>query len=321
MEENLVGYLLKSLDAETHQQVEAALETSPELRARLGLLERALAPLAADAEPPQPRPGLIVSTLARIAEHQCRKLPPAPPPPRSQSAASRPWMRWPDVLAAACLLLLLGGLGASTLLHLWRDYDTRLKCQDNLRVIWTGLRGYCENHDGDFPRVEEKGPHGVAGIFVPVLREDGYLVPEAKLRCPAQGSAAPKGCSLREMDELFQKDPDAFHREAGKLAGDYAYTLGYRDGGVYRGLRCDSGDTLPIAADRLGPLSQRNSVNHGGRGQNVLYLGGNVIWCTRRTVGIDGDDIFVNQDNQVFAGKTREDSVLGPSDATPTPKE
>jgi hypothetical protein len=49
MEENLVGYLLKSLDDATHQQVEASLEMSPELRSRLRLLERALAPLSADA--------------------------------------------------------------------------------------------------------------------------------------------------------------------------------------------------------------------------------------------------------------------------------
>jgi hypothetical protein len=224
---------------------------------------------------------------------------------------------------AACLLLVLGGLATSTLLHLWRDYDARLKCQDNLRVIWTGLRGYCENHDGDFPRVEEKGPHSVAGIFVPVLCEEGRLAREVSLRCPARGSAASRHCSLRELEELYETDRDAFHREAGKLAGDYAYTLGYRDGDVHHGLRCDSGDLLPIAADRLGTLNARggNSANHAGRGQNVLYLGGHVEWRTNRSAGVNGDDIFVNWDNQVSAGKAREDTVLGPSDATPTPKE
>jgi prepilin-type processing-associated H-X9-DG protein len=87
------------------------------------------------------------------------------------------------------------------------------------------------------------------------------------------------------------------------------------------GLRCDSGDTLPIMADRLEDLHQGSSANHGGRGQNVLYLDGHVEWRTNRNAGINGDDIFVNWDNQVFAGRAREDTVLGSSDATPTPRE
>src|SRR5262249_21589198 len=193
MEENLVGYLLKSLDDETHQQVEASLETSPELRARLSLLERALAPLAADAEAPEPPPSLVLSTLARIAEQQCRKLPDAPPPSRYQSMPSgRHWMRRPDILVAACLLIVLGGLGTSALVRLWRDYNARVECQNNLRLIGDGLRTYCDRHDGDFPRVEEKGARGVAGIFVPVLCDNGMLSPDVTLRCPAQGRSAPK---------------------------------------------------------------------------------------------------------------------------------
>src|SRR5262245_29515886 len=130
MEENLVGYLLKSLDDATHQQVEASLATSPELRARLGLLERALAPLEADAEPPGPRPGLVLSTLGRIAEKQCRKLPDAPLPRHQLAPAGRHWMRRPDVLVAACLLIVLGGLSTSTLVHLWRNYNARMECQN-----------------------------------------------------------------------------------------------------------------------------------------------------------------------------------------------
>jgi prepilin-type processing-associated H-X9-DG protein len=321
MEENLVGYLLKSLDEATHQQVEASLESSPELRARLGLLERALAPLAADAEPPEPPPGLVLSTLARIAEQQCRKLPDAPLPHHQLAPAGRHWMRRPDVLVAACLMIVLGGLGTSALVHLWRDYNARMECQNNLRVIWTGLDRYCTTHNGDFPHVEEKGARGVAGIFVPILCEEGCLTPEVNLRCPARGSRAPRCRSLRELEELYQNDPDAFRLESGKLAGDYAYTLGYRDGGGHHGLRCDSGGTLPIMADRLGPLSQRNSANHGGRGQNVLYLDGHAEWRTDRNAGINRDDIYVNWDNQISAGKAREDTVLGPSDATPTPRE
>ena len=59
-------------------------------------------------------------------------------------------------------------------------------------------------------------------------------------------------------------------RDAG---GDYAYTLGYRDGDDVAGLRRDSGDLLPILADRPA-AGDGNSPNHDGAGQNVLYIGG-----------------------------------------------
>jgi hypothetical protein len=320
MEENLVGYLLRSLDTETRKQVEASLQTSTELRGRVELLERAVAPLAADADAPEPPPGLVLSTLAHIAEHHCRKLPPAPPPPRSQlESPSRPWLRRSDVLVAAMLLIVFGGICSSGIVHLWRDYRVRVDCENNLRVIGRGLQSYCDNHNGDFPRVEEQGPRSVAGIFVPILSDSGVLSPEASLICPARGRGSLKRRSVRELEELYLKDPEEYLREARQLAGSYAYTLGYRDGDGHHGLRCDSGDTLPIMADRLESLRDSNSPNHGGDGQNVLYLGGQVIWCTRRTVGINADDIFSNWDNQVLAGKSREDTVLGPSESHPTP--
>jgi hypothetical protein len=321
MEENLVGYLLKALDDDTQRQVEVSLRESPELRSRLEVLERALAPLAADQEPPEPHPSLVLSTLARIAEYQCRKLPAAPPPPRSQwTPANRNWLRRPDALVAALLLIVLGGIGSSFLVHGWRSYQ-RAQCRQNLQLIWGGLQRYCDAHNGNFPRVEERGPHGVAGVFVPVLRDSGMLSPDVRVRCPAQTSSAPERRSVQELEELYASNPQAFRQEARRQAAGYAYTLGYRDAAGHHGLRCDSGDLLPIVADRLDSLAQPNSANHGGDGQNVLFLGGQVEWRTNRNAGINGDDIFVNWDQEVRAGKAREDSVLGAGDASPSPKE
>ena len=158
MEENLVGYLLNALDDDPQREVESSLRESPELRARLDLLERGLAPLAADQETPEPRPGLVLSTLARIAEYQCRKLPDAPSSPPSESVpVGRSWLRRPDVLVAALLLIVLGGIGSSSLIHLWRDYHGRTQCRDNLFLLWGGLHRYCDDHGGSFPLVEEKG--------------------------------------------------------------------------------------------------------------------------------------------------------------------
>ena len=46
-------------------------------------------------------------------------------------------------------------------------------------------------------------------------------------------------------------------------------------------------------------------------GQNVLYVGGHVRFCTATKVGIDGDDIYLNQMGAVGAGANRFDTVLG----------
>jgi prepilin-type processing-associated H-X9-DG protein len=290
------------------------------------MLERALAPLATDRDLDEPHPGLVLSTLARIAEYKCRKLPDAPPPPRSQSVpVVRHWPRRADALVAALLLIVLGGIGSSFLLHLWRDYR-RAECGKNLYLIWRGLQAYCDAHEGNFPTVETKGPHGVAGIFVPVLGDSGMLGSETFITCPAQQRRPPEHRSVREMEELYQNNPDAFRLEARKLAGGYAYTLGFRDAAGYHGLRCDSVESgnlklFPIVADHLDSPTQRNSANHGGDGQNVLYLDGHVDYRTSRNAGINGDDIFVNWDNQVLAGRSREDTVLGSGDASPGPRE
>lgn len=327
MDENLVGYLLKALDAETQHEVEASLRKSPEVRSRLQLLERSLEPLAADREVPEPGAGLVLSTLARIAEFQCRKLPDAPPPPRSQPVPiSRPWMRRADMLVAALLLIVLGGIGTPYLLHLWRDYHGRAECQNNMMLIWHGLQSYCVEHEGNYPAIEADGPRGVAGIFVPMLKDSGMLSPEYLVACPAQERRPPQRRSVREMEKLYETNLEAFRSEARQLAGGYAYTLGYRDALGYHGLNSKSVEfgnlkLLPIIADRLEKLSQLNSANHGGIGQNVLYLDGHVEWRSSRNAGIEGDDIFVNWDNQVLAGKSRVDSVLGSGDASPGPRE
>ena len=117
---------------------------------------------------------------------------------------------------------------------------------------------------------------------------------------------------------LYRAHPNNYQVIAPSLARDYAYTLGYRtEAGNVRGLRRDDDGRLPLLADRppLGPFG--DSPNHGSHGQNVLFIGGNVQWCTTRTVGVDLDDIYLSQNGQIEAGVNRFDSVLAPSEANP----
>jgi hypothetical protein len=321
MDQNLIGYLLDALDPDARQEVETALEARPELRSRLERLRAALAPLELDRELPEPPPGLALGALARIAEYRCRPLPDAPLPLPSQrlSPAPRRGFRRADVLAAAALLLLLGGLALPGVRLLWHAYSFRATCANNLRVLWTGLQSYSDFHDGALPKVSETGPQSVAGIFVPILHDAGVLNRDAPLTCPGDDRRISPRSSL-SMDDLkdLYSNSDDFQAAVKNLAGSYAYTIGYRsEDGMLQGLRRDSGEGLPVLADRLPCRAFGNSPNHGGDGQNVLYLGGNVRWCPVRTVGMDRDDIYLNRRNEVKAGLDHDDTVLGCSEAQP----
>jgi hypothetical protein len=65
------------------------------------------------------------------------------------------------------------------------------------------------------------------------------------------------------------------------------------------------------------PASRVNSFNHGGRGQNVGFVGGQVSWATVPTVGPEGDNIYT-----VWLGEDRRGGVIslhsmpkGPTDS------
>jgi prepilin-type processing-associated H-X9-DG protein len=323
MEENLVGYLLKALDADTERDVEGFLRTHPEERNRLELLRRALAPLASDADVEAPA-GLWVRTLARVAEHQCRKLPAAPEEPPAQAVApTRRGWRWIDVAVAAGIFVCAVSLGLPGIKKLWERHQI-YACQNNLRLFGNALTDYSDLHDGALPKVEAQGVRSRAGMVVPVLHDAGVLSPEVTVTCSAQPSRHPSDLSVADLEMIQKQRPQEFDDLARSLSGCYAYTLGYFLGGHLEGVRRDADGRLPIMADRppflpTGVRATGNSPNHGGRGQNVLYLDGSVFFRTDRAVGLDRDDIYLNQDNCLAAGLNPTDSVLGPSWATPCP--
>ncbi len=318
MDEHLLAYLRNTLDPATRRAVEARLRTDPDAAARVHALRQTLAPWEDDTDPVAPPPDLVRRTLARVAEHR-RPLPPAPPPRPSQfGAPGARRFRPADVAVAAGVLLLVGCL-ALVWLPGARARADDVACQNRMRTVWHALEQYSEtpaNH-GEFPRVQPDGPRGVAGAFVPMLQDAGLLGPDVTLVCGANDASGPRP-SLRELEQLYRDQPEVFKTIARTLAGSYAYSLGYttNDSNLV-GLRRDSGDHLPLLADAPPTTNVGLSPNHDGRGQNVLYIGGDVRWCTQRTVGVNGDDIYLNQDGQLRTGRNWGDTVLAPSGTTP----
>lgn len=325
MDENLVGYLLRALDPETQREVESYVRGQPEAVNKLELLRQALQPLAADREPPAPPAGLRMRTLACIAEYRCRDVPhtPVAPPIRLRSPA-RSWWRRADVLAAAVLLLVVLPLippGLSQLRHLRNVRE----CQNTLQNIYVALMNYSNLHGGALPRVKDEPPHNVAGIFVPILREENLLSRDVSLSCPGTGRPPPPPITLQDLQDDLAVGNKQFMDCARRLAGCYAYTLGYRDSANRLcGVRFNSKDPynehLPIMADRP-PFEQRNyqsapavnSPNHDSAGQNVLYLSGRIEFRKDRLAGVNGQDIYLNRNQRPEAGVDRWDGVVGGS--------
>jgi len=139
--------------------------------------------------------------------------------------------------------------------------------------------------------------------------------------CPANCCTAHHPAHCWSLEKLRGLKDDEFDQEvADKLLGSYAYSLGYRDAaGQYHSLRREGNEHLPIMADRPPPdPSAGNSPNHGGQGQNVLFIGGDVKFLIEPT--IHDDHIYLNQEKKVAAGVNESDIVLGASKARPNPE-
>lgn len=294
MNENLIGHALQLNDAADDGAVTAHLFADPEIRRRLTLIERCVAPLALDGDRPPP-PGLAARTIAKMAPGTIL-------PSRWSGLAllsaplTRARLSRPDAAVAACLLVVLSGLFLNWAARAQHRHAITA-CQNNLRQFHHALAKYSEEHSGEFPQVREAPPWNCAGAFVSMIQADGLLPPTATAACPANGPV---------------------RVTAGARPGvHYAYALGYRDeAGTLHGLRhgrgSDDGDDTPILADRAAVVGRelRTSPNHRD-GYNVLFVGGHVRFCTAVTVGVGRDNIFLNDAEKVAAGLHRHDSVLG----------
>lgn len=290
MDELLLDYLLDQLPPGDRAVVAGMIESDPAAAARFRVLSAAVAPLAADAAPDEPPPGLALAGLERTAEHlvtnglfkQGEFDPPAPVAEPDRGYRESRWQLvvrgWANVAAVAAVVLLTVGLGLAAVQRARQSYQMTA-CQDNLRELHAGLEGYSGTHDGRFPKAGTPGVPTAGGFFDELAR-NGLLVSEAAVHCPAGG-------------------PDA----TGPVG--YAYSLGFRDPlGRLNGLRRPetAEDNTPIVADLP-------TGGHGG--WNVLYVGGSVRHTRTTLLPATGDDIFHNDAGLSAAGLHRADVCLG----------
>jgi prepilin-type processing-associated H-X9-DG protein len=316
MDENLVGYLLNNLDPATRDSVESQLRNDPQARQRLESLRQLLAPLEEDRDL-QPPADLTIKTLAFVAEHCCRDLPKLQRPMPQSASSSTPFWRRADVLVAASLLFTAVALGL-TLIPRLRHQNQMLECKKNLSEYYVALATYREVEKKAPNIADRESPRNVAGMIAPILHDKGVLPDTASICCPATKGMVPCTMTLAQIGSMTTEE---FQQQAARLLPCYAYSLGYKENGVYHCAMetpagCSS-SRVALMADR-GPIDgMGNSTNHGGKGQNVLFNDGHVEFAVSRKIGIDGDDIYLNRDMKVAAGIDCYDVVLGSSASQP----
>lgn len=323
VQRQLLGYLLGALEEPEQRQIADQLEKDPALRRKLARLQRSLQPLEESRREYAPPPGLADRTcrfVAQVAEHERRRRPasevmamsPAPAPP---VAAAR-W-NWADLavavsIAAAASLLLFPAISKS------RFNAQVAACQNNLRQIGVALTQYSRLHHDYFPRVPDQGRLAAAGIYAPTLVYDGFLPDSRYVVCPTSSQAAdPQFRVPTAREVLLVESLEKLEALRSAMGGSYGYVLGYVEGDQYRTTKNLRRPFFAVMADAPGDSPQHQSLNHGGRGQNVLFEDGRVVFYTTSRPNDALDDIFVNDAGMVAAGAHRNDSVIGASRAVP----
>lgn len=293
MDELLLDYLLDQLPPGDRAVVAGLIESDPAVAARLRTLSAAVSPLAADAEPDAPPPGLALAAIEFTAQHVVANGlftsrdgfgPTAPVAEPSRVYRESRWLPlvrgWANAAVVAAVVLLTVGLGLAGVQRARQSYQLAA-CQNNLRELHAGLEGYSSTHEGRYPQAgTARAP--TAGEVFDELARAGQLVSDAARRCPVGV-------------------PDMY----GTVG--YSYSLGFRDPlGRLNGLRRPetAEDNTPIAADLP-------TVPGGHTGWNVLYVGGSVRHLRVNSLPPGGDDLFRNDAGWSAAGLHRADVCLG----------
>ena len=102
------------------------------------------------------------------------------------------------------------------------------------------------------------------------------------------------------------------------MGGDYAYSLGTYSNGYYRPPRNLLRECFALLADAPSlHLPGRQSGNHGGRGQSVMFEDLHIEFLATPQCEPRGDDVYRNRLGFVEAGLDEYDSVLGISNSRP----
>jgi hypothetical protein len=310
MNQDLVGYLLGSLDPEAIEHIERQIVENPELRLELDRIGRALRPLADDGPDVDPPAGLAERTVRTVLQQRVVE-------PWVGPTSSGSW-RLSDLAVAATILALISVV-IFPALDQARQQRLLTECKYNLHSLGLAMESYAQTHGEYYPFFSTSGPLSVTGMSAHLLREGGWVAERCMFVCPASRDhveSIPQPANVRaalaDVGRLSSLVPS--------LGGSYGYPLGVNVRDVCYAPRRDQTAARGLMADRgcrsdEGSVDRSNSPNHGGRGQNVLLPDGHVQFLCSPQGGLNHDNIYTNQHNRVEPGCNFSDTVIAPSDA------
>ena len=343
VQEQLLGYLLGALEDSERESIEEQLRDNPKLLRELASARENLLPLWVTQPDFVPPSGLVMRTCRYVASHSEPRAKPAPARPApavsadvatGKRAATPALQADPTSIAAASgnpvgywswldLAVVVGIVMAVSLLIFPAIQSSRFNarlaaCQDNLRELGLALTQYSEKHEDYFPQVRDRGRLAGAGIYAPVLLYDGFLNDPRRVVCPGSPLAEDGQFHVPSLDELLAAVGEERDRLHGSMGGSYGYVLGYVEDGRYRSTRNMRRPYFALMADVPSTdLPCYQSVNHSGRGQNVLFEDGRVTFLSMPKPHERADDLFVNESGMVAAGNHQDDSVIASSASVP----
>ncbi len=310
--EEMLDFALGQLDDPRRRELEEAARNDPEFGARAHRVRQAVQYLVDDGYSYNPPPGLSRRTLALVADARRGR--------RSildYVPVQLPF-RWADFAVAASIFI-AGVLTLLPAIQKSRDRMNQAGCMFNLGQIGRSLEQYASNHLS-YPYPPNHRAEAHSGLYAAILHDAGCLHDVSILDCPSNGVCtsvrdAKHLDSFDQIDDLRKSDPARYQK---LVSWDYGYNAGYRrDSGRPGPIDARPASLIAVIADQpphdahLGVID-RNSPNHRGTGQNVLYSDGGVRWHSNRRMSPVDRDLYLNNARRMQPGLNQHDSVVLP---------
>ncbi|OHB84148.1 MAG: hypothetical protein A2V98_23915 [Planctomycetes bacterium RBG_16_64_12] len=331
-QEQLLGYLLGALGESERESIEDQLGQSPKLLRDLAQVRERLQPLWVAQPDFDPPPGLAARTCKFIASYpKCCANPgpegakklqrhaPTPIPPMPAAVTGESSNSWSGLdLSVATGIVVAMSLLIFPAIQNSRFSSRTVECRDRLRQLGLALTQYSQTHDDYFPPVYDRGTFAGAGSYAPVLLGNELVDGSHWFVCPGSPLAEDRRFRVPSPDQLISASGEELVRLHSTMGGSYGYNLGFQQNGRYYSTRNLRRPYFALMADAPSTsLPGYQSLNHCGRGQNVLFEDGRVWFYGSSKPHVRADDVFVNESGMVDAGKHRNDSVIGASASVP----